>query len=96
MAAFNEKELSKGEMRKLTALRKSLGNKIADEAFAKWLSEKPEAIAKADPVAQKIEEALNNYTNDKSFRLGIYGYTIKRAKKRGPEAGFLVTKNEAP
>ena len=29
--------LTKGQTRKLNALRKSLGNEIADDAFAKWM-----------------------------------------------------------
>ena len=39
--AINEKSLSKGQLRKLNALRKSLGDKIADTAFAQWLKEQP-------------------------------------------------------
>ena len=35
-AAIKENKLSKGELRKLAALRKSLGDEIADEAFSKW------------------------------------------------------------
>lgn len=34
-AAIDEKALSKGELRKLTALRKSIGAELADDAFAK-------------------------------------------------------------
>ena len=35
--AINEKTLTKGQIRKLNALRKSLGTKIADRAFTQWL-----------------------------------------------------------
>ena len=35
---FNEKDLTKGQLRKLNALRKSLGDEIANGAFAEWLS----------------------------------------------------------
>lgn len=34
---FDEKTLTKGQLRKLTALRKSLGEEIANGAFAQWL-----------------------------------------------------------
>ena len=94
--AIDEKALSKGEMRKLVALRKSLGDKIADKAFAEWYANKPAApIDKVDPVATKIEEALSRYANDKNLNLGRYGYTIRRAKGKGA-TGFVAVRNEKP
>jgi hypothetical protein len=39
--AINEKSLSKCQIRKLNALRKSLGDKIADSAFTQWMKEQP-------------------------------------------------------
>ena len=36
-AAINESALTKGELRKLNALRKSVGDMIAEQAFLKWL-----------------------------------------------------------
>ena len=41
MAQWRDNDLPKGRLRKLTALRKSLGNDIADEAFGKWLDSLP-------------------------------------------------------
>ena len=38
---IDQKSLTKGQTRKLNALRKSLGDKIADQAFAQWLAEQP-------------------------------------------------------
>ena len=94
--AINEKTLSKGDLRKLTALRKSLGDKIADEAFAKWLAEKPEpATSMEDPITTKIEEALAKFSKDKSFNLGLYGYTVRRAKGKGA-SGFVAVRNGKP
>ena len=55
----NESDLSKGELRKLNALRKSLGQDIADNAFAKWLKEQPtEQAEPEDKNAQMVEEAF--------------------------------------
>jgi hypothetical protein len=94
---INEKALNKGELRKLTALRKSLGEKIADKAFAEWFAEKPKTKAVGvDPVAVKIAESLAEFVNDKSFKLGTYGYTIRRAKGRGVKPGFVALKNMKP
>ena len=71
-------------MRKLNALRESVGEKLGNEVFAKWpdqqaAAEKP----KPDPITVKIEEALAQYADDRSFRLGNYGYTIRRARGKG-------------
>ena len=42
--AFKEDQLSKGQARKLTALRKSLGDDIADKAFAEWMTSRPKRL----------------------------------------------------
>ena len=73
-----------------------MGNDIANEAFEKWLKNKPAAVAaKEDPVAVQIEEALSRYAKDKDFKLGNYGYTIRRAKGKGA-SGFVASRNGKP
>ena len=54
--AINEKTLTKGQLRKLNSLRKPLGDKIANRAFARWMEEQPAKVvtAKSDPVAEKL------------------------------------------
>lgn len=91
--AINEKNMSKGQLRKLNALRKSLGIKIADQAFAQWLKEQPtkSTAVKTDPVADKIVKAISALAKDKSFNLGRKGYVVKRAKGRGAK-GFVAEK----
>ncbi len=37
---LDEKALTKGELRKLTALRKSVGEDMGDKAFMDWLRKK--------------------------------------------------------
>ncbi|PPR11844.1 MAG: hypothetical protein CFH41_00720 [Alphaproteobacteria bacterium MarineAlpha11_Bin1] len=86
---INEEDLTRGQIRKLNALRKSLGEKIADEAFEKWLSQHNLNLESTDPVAEKISNALEVFRNDKSFKLGNKGYIIKRSKGRGA-SGFVV------
>ena len=70
--AINEKTLTKGQLRKLNALRKSLGDKIADKAFAQWMKEQPAKVVKtkSDPVAEKLVAAVASLSKDKSFNLG--------------------------
>ena len=86
--------LTKGQTRKLNALRKSLGNEIADDAFAKWMKmQTKENSVQIDPVAEKIKVALSSLEHDKAFRLGSKGYNIKRSKGKGA-SGFTVSKVE--
>ena len=92
--AINENTLTKGQIRKLNALRKSLGDKIAEDVFSKWMKTHAKAeTVKVDPVAVKIEQALASLVNDKSLRLGQKGYVIKRSKGKGA-SGFSVSKVE--
>ena len=91
---INEETLTKGQIRKLNALRKSLGNEIADNAFTKWMkTQTKEDSIQIDPVAVKIEEVLSSLVHEKSFRLGSKGYMIKRSKGKGA-SGFAVNKIE--
>ena len=87
-------KLTKGQVRKLNALRKSLGNKIADPAFSKWLkTQNPnKSGGKADPVAKQLERSLKSLAS-KKINLGTWGYTIKRAKGKGAK-GFVATRNQ--
>ena len=91
--AINESTLAKGQLRKLNALRKSVDDALGEEVFAKWLAQQAQATApKEDPVAVKIEEALARFADDRSFNLGVYRYTIRRARGKGA-SGFAVSKN---
>ena len=95
--AIDESTLTKGQVRKLNALRKSVGDKLGSEVFAKWLVMQAQAAAKpnSDPIADKIAEALRGYASDRSFRLGNYGYTVRRGRGKGASA-FVATRNEKP
>ncbi|MCY4478699.1 MAG: hypothetical protein OXB97_02270 [Rhodospirillales bacterium] len=92
--AIDETTLTKGHRRKLNALRKSVGDKLGEEVFWKWkaLQDKKPATRRADPVAEKIRAALADYVDDRSFRLGNYGYTVRRARGKGV-SGFVAVKN---
>jgi hypothetical protein len=93
--AINEKDLTKGQLRKLNALRKSVGEDLAEDVFAKWLRQQESAkpITKPDPVAEKLKKAIVGLEKDPSFRLGNQGYTVRRARGKGA-SGFIVEKNE--
>jgi len=84
--------LTKGQIRKLNALRKSVGDDIAEGAFIKWMktqSKTPKNVR--DPAADALVSALANLTYDKSFRLGSKGYVVHRAKGKGA-SGFVAQK----
>ena len=90
--SIDHSTLTKGQIRKLNALRKSVGNDIADVAFGKWMknqSKTPEEIR--DPVADALVAALSNLISDKSFKLGTKGYVVRRAKGKGA-SGFSAQK----
>ena len=77
-------KLTKGQVRKLNALRKSLGPNIADPAFSKWLKTQKsnKSGGKPDPVATQLERSLESLAS-KKINLGTWGYTIKKAKGMG-------------
>ena len=77
--SFREKDLTKGELRKLTALRKSLGSEIANEAFSKWYEQ--QTIDEADPNIAIIKNALSPLLNQMRFPRGS-GYAVRRGRGR--------------
>ena len=93
---MNETDLTKGQIRKLNALRKSIGDTLADEAFTKWLEQEKSGkreIYKPDPVADLLSETLKPLLKKKGLNLGRYGYAIKRAKGKGAK-GIIVNRIE--
>lgn len=92
--AIDESTLTKGQLRKLGALRRYVGDELGEEVFGKWLAQQA-AAASVDPVAEKIESALAGFAGDRKFRLGNYGYTIRRARGKGA-SGFVAIRNQKP
>ena len=90
---INDVSLTKGQKRKLNALRKSIGDKLGSDAFAKWMKEqaKKAPVEKTDPVAEKLLNALNPLMKDKSIKLGNRGYSVRRARGKGAK-GFSISK----
>ena len=88
----DQSTLTKGQVRKLNALRKSVGDDIADVAFGKWMKTQAKAPKEVrDPVADALVAALANLQNDRSFKLGNKGYVVRRAKGKGV-SGFIASK----
>ena len=83
-AAISETALTKGELRKLNALRKSVGDKIAEQAIMKWLQGKPRAGATAprDRNAELITDTLGKLVQSGGLRIPRGGYAVKRGRGR--------------
>ena len=89
---IDQSTLTKGQIRKLNALRKSIGDDIAEDAFGKWMKTQTKTPKETrDPVADALVTALSHLTSDKSFKLGNKGYVVRRAKGKGV-SGFVASK----
>ena len=81
---FDESSLNKGQLRKLNALRKSLGNDIAEKAFGEWYSrqaKQPES-APVDANAVLISETLEPLAKSGKLRIPRGGYLVRRGRGR--------------
>ena len=92
---INESDLTKGQIRKLNALRKSIGDTLAEEAFSKWLKQQKSETKdiRPDPVAMQIADAMMPLLKKKGLNLGRYGYAVKRARGKGAK-GLIITRLE--
>ncbi|MEQ9640223.1 MAG: hypothetical protein RIM84_09390 [Alphaproteobacteria bacterium] len=81
--AIDEKNLKKGELRKLNALRKSLGPDIAERAFSEWYSARPELSEDIpDRGAEMIAEAVYKLVDGKNLQIPRGGYLVRRGRGR--------------
>lgn len=78
---IDETALTKGQLRKLNALRKSLGPSIADEAFAKWLGQAADT-SDTDQNAEVIADALWALIQEGKLTIRRGGYLVRRGRKR--------------
>ena len=81
MAGFDENQLTKGHLRKLEALRKSLGTDIADEAFAKWIARQSKPVPE-DRNAAVMAAALMQLIEQGKLSVPRGGYLVRRGRGR--------------
>ncbi len=80
---LDEKLLTKGEIRKLTALRKSVGEDIGEKAFIDWLRKKPTALDELeDKNAVLIADTLIPLIQKNKLRIPRGGYLVLRGRGR--------------
>ena len=78
---IDEAALTKGQLRKLNALRKSVGPAIADEAFSKWLDRSVEPL-ETDRNAEIISNALWELIREGRLSIRRGGYVVRRGRGR--------------
>ena len=78
-SSIDESTLTKGQLRKLNALRKSVGPGIAERAFAEWLSTQPGAV---DTSAEAIAAALWPLVQQGRVAIPRGGYLVRRGRGR--------------
>ena len=81
MTSFDESKLTKGQVRKLTALRKSLGSDIADDAFGKWIEQQSKEIPE-DPNVALLTATLMPLIEQGKLRIPRGGYHVRRGRGR--------------
>ncbi len=80
---LDEKALTKGELRKLNALRKSVGEDIGEKAFVDWLRKKPPAVAELeDKTAALIADTLISLIEKNKLQIPRGGYLVRRGRGR--------------
>ena len=82
MDGIDESGLTKGQLRKLNALRKSVGEEIAAHAFAEWLAKQQAASGKTDGNAATIVDTLWPMVEQGILAIPRGGYLIRRGRGR--------------
>ena len=78
---IDEAALTKGELRKLNALRKSIGEELANEAFIKWYADQAGGEDISDPNIELIENALSPLMDKIRIPRGA-AYAVRRGRGR--------------
>ncbi len=80
---LDEKALTKGELRKLTALCKSVGEDIGEKAFMDWLRKKHSVMAELeDKNGALIADTLIPLIEKNKLQIPRGGYLVRRGRGR--------------
>ncbi len=83
---LDESTLSKMDVRKLGALRKSIGDHLGTKAFVEWQKVRPAPSTKGAPVdktADAIADAVMGLIEDGTIKgISRGGYTVRRGRGR--------------
>ena len=78
----DEGSLTKGQLRKLTALRKSVGDEIGKRTFATWLASQKTVDRKEDGNAATIVDTLWPLVEQGALAIPRGGYVLRRGRGR--------------
>ena len=84
-------DLTKGEIRKLNALKKSIGDELGQKAFDEWRKANSKS-ENSDKVADRIVSILSSADDIESLNLSAKGYTIYKSRGRVGK-GIKAVKN---
>ena len=79
---IDETALTKGQRRKLNALRKSVGDAIGEQAFVEWLAAKTSSEGSNDENAALIVDMLWPLVQQGKLAIPRGGYLIRRGRGR--------------
>ena len=80
---IDESTLTKGQRRKLNALRQSVGDEIGEKAFTAWLSAQSAAAGgETDEHAALIADTLWNLIEQGKLAIPRGGYLVRRGHGR--------------
>ena len=81
MTKIDESTLTKGQLRKLTALKKSVGDEVGTRAFAEWLALQG-AGQEPDGNAAMIVDTLWPMVREGALAIPRGGFLIRRGRGR--------------
>ena len=79
---IDESTLTKGQVRKLNALKKSVGDQVGEKAFAEWLALQGATDGKADGSAALIVDTLWPMVQQGTLAIPRGGYLVRRGRGR--------------
>lgn len=82
---FNEKDLTKGQLRKLNALRNSVGEEIGNKAFGEWLAAQDgdgRGAGAVDKNAARIANVVEPLIKEGKLSIPRGGYLLRRGRGR--------------
>ena len=81
-SGIDQSTLTKGQRRKLNALRKSVGDTIGERTFAEWLATQETVSGKPDGNAATIVNTLWPLVEQGTLAIPRGGYLIRRGRGR--------------
>ena len=79
---IDERGLTKGQLRKLRALKKSVGDGIGERAFSEWLASQGGSAEQEDGNATTIADTLWPLVEQGTLAIPRGGYLIRRGRGR--------------